>query len=218
MSEAHHLQLITDSISRPGLHAEVEAAAGAGIDSIQVRDHAAPARVLLGGALAIARVVRAHDVRLLVNDRVDVALAVRAHGVHLGARSLRADVARTLLEPWQLVGVSVHGLNEALAAASAGADYLVFGHVFPTASHPDEAPRGVAALAEIVEAADVPVLAVGGITPERVAEVLETRCSGVAVISAVLDAADPRAATASLRRALDAAAIEPKRRFPERRD
>jgi thiamine-phosphate diphosphorylase len=218
MSAVHHLQLVTDSISRTGLSVAVEAAGGAGIDSLQLRDPSASARALFERTLALARAIRPHDVRLLVNDRVDVALGLRAHGVHLGARSLPADLARALLEPWQLVGVSVHSVDEALAGASAGADYLVFGHVFPTRSHPDEAPRGVGALAALVEAVDVPVLAVGGITPARVAEVLETRCAGVAVISAVLDAQDPRTATFALRRALDAVSIEPKRPFPERRD
>jgi thiamine-phosphate pyrophosphorylase len=138
--------------------------------------------------------------------------------VHLAAQSLPPSVARGLLEPWQLLGVSVHSTEDAVAAARAGADYLTFGHVYPTWAHRDEPARGVRMLAEVVAAAEVPVLAIGGITAERVAEVLAAGCAGVAVISAVLSADDPAAAARALRAALDRTRHEPRRTFPERRD
>ncbi len=219
MSRIHHLQLITDRrAARRGLVPAVEAALDGGVDSVQVRDKGAAAAELHASALEIARLVRATDARLLVNDRVDVALAVRAHGAHLAARSLPPAVARSLLESWQLLGVSVHSVDAAVAAARAGADYVTFGHVFPTWSHPGEPERGIAALAAVVDAVDVPVLAIGGIDAQRVGDVLATGCAGIAVISAVLNADDPRAAAAALRSALDAAEVWPKRAFPERRD
>lgn len=196
----------------------MEAALAGGVSSVQVRDKGVPASDLLASALDIARLVRATDTRLLVNDRIDVALAVRAHGAHLAAKSLPPHVARALLEPWQLLGVSVHAVEEAVAAARAGADYVTFGHVYPTWTHEGIPARGVAALAAVVDAVDIPVLAIGGIDASRVAEVLRTGCAGIAVISAVLAADDPRAAAAELRAALDDVTARPKRGFPERRD
>jgi len=219
MSEAHHLQLVTDPLaSSRGLIPALRDAMAEGVNSVQVRDRSATPRSLLETVMAVSRVARTAEVRILVNDRVDVALAIRAHGVHLGVAGLPAEVVRALLEPWQLVGVSVHSLEQAVAASRAGADYLAFGHVFATPSHPGEEPRGTQALAEIVDAVDVPVLAIGGITAGRVAEVLATRCAGISVISAILGADDPARATSELRRALDGVSVDPKRAFPERRD
>lgn len=219
MSEQHHLQLITDRrAAKRALESSVERALSGGVDSVQVRDKGAPAADVLASVLEIQRGARAYPVRVLVNDRIDIALATRAHGVHLAARSLPPTVARGLLEPWQLLGVSVHSVEAAVIAARAGADYVTFGHVFPTWSHEGEPPRGVATLAEVVAAVDVPVLAIGGITAERVAEVLATGCAGIAVISAILSADDPAPAAGALRQALDAVDPDPHRPFPERRD
>ncbi len=213
-----HLQLITDPrLERDETVAALEAASSAGVDSIQIRDKAASARDLLTLATDAARVVRNAGARLLVNDRLDVALAVRAHGVHLAANSLPAGVARGLLEPWQLIGVSVHTVAEAITAAEAGADYLTYGHIYPTPSHAGLAPRGLAALRAVVEAVRIPVLAIGGIDRDRVSEVLETGCSGIAVISAILARTDVAAAATELRDALDRCG-QLARPFPERRD
>jgi thiamine-phosphate diphosphorylase len=219
VSERHHFQLITDRrATRSGLAEAVDRALEVGVDSVQVRDKGASAAQIFTSTLEIARLARRRDVRVLVNDRVDVALAARAHGVHLAAHSLPPSVARGLLEPWQLLGVSVHSAEEAVAAARAGADYLTFGHVFATWAHRDEPARGVRMLAEVVSAAEVPVLAIGGISAERVGEVLAAGCAGVAVISAVLSADDPAFAARTIRAALDRAPNEPRRVFPERRD
>jgi thiamine-phosphate pyrophosphorylase len=210
-----HLQLVTDP--RAGdLARAVERAAHGGLDSVQVRDRGAASGELLTLAAEIARVVRGAT-RLLVNDRVDVALAVRAHGVQLPARGIPPIVARALLEPWQLIGVSVHSVDEAVAAAAAGADHVVFGHVFPTTSHAGEDPRGLDALRAVVDAVRIPVLAIGGITAGRCASVLAAGASGVAVIGAIIDARDPESATRALRDALDAHG-DVARPFPERRD
>lgn len=218
MSERHHLQLITDRrAARRGLES-IERALAGGIDTIQVRDKGATASEIFASTLEVARLARGRPARVLVNDRIDVALAARAHGVHLAATSLPPSVARGVLEPWQLLGVSVHSVEDALAAAREGADYVTFGHVYPTSSHQGEAARGLRMLAEVVAAVDVPVLAIGGISAERVAAVLETGCAGVAVISAVLSADDPSVAARRIREALDGVAVAPRRPFPERRD
>jgi thiamine-phosphate pyrophosphorylase len=108
----------------------------------------------------------------------------------------------------------VHSVEEAEAAARAGADYVTFGHVFQTESKPGLPPQGVVALRRVVAAAPVPVLAIGGITPDNAAPLLETGCAGVAVIRAVLGAEDPGVAVAALRQAMAASRAAPRRPFP----
>ena len=128
--------------------------------------------------------------RLFVNDRLDVALAVGAAGVQLRQGSLNPEDARRLNAGWW-IGESVHDLREAADAHARGADYLLVGPVFPTATHPDRAPLGLARLKEIA-AVGLPVIAIGGVTPERIpALVAVATIHGVAAISAVWHAADP---------------------------
>jgi thiamine-phosphate pyrophosphorylase len=174
-----------------------------GVDWVQLRDKAASAQNLLAQTHTALRLTRAHGTRLSVNDRLDVALAAKADGIHLAAQSLPVIEASALAQGRLLIGRSVHALDEALAAAEDGVDYVTFGHVFPTNTHPGLPPRGLRQLEEIVQQVDVPVLAIGGISTDNLDEVLATGCAGVAVISAILSASDPREAAARLRRALD---------------
>jgi thiamine-phosphate pyrophosphorylase len=138
--------------------------------------------------------------RLLVNDRLDVALAVPALGVQLAAGSLSPSDARrvgTGREWW--IGCSVHDTTEANAARDAGADYLVAGPVYHTASHPQEAraPLGLRGLSDIA-ALGLPVIAIGGMTAERVPGVQEAGAYGVAAIRALWDAGDPAGAARAM--------------------
>jgi thiamine-phosphate pyrophosphorylase len=136
-----------------------------------------------------ARLAACPPARLFVNDRLDVALATHAAGVQLGRGGLTPADARRLDREWW-IGVSVHDLSEAEAARTAGADYLLAGTVFPTASHPERAPLGVSGLAAIA-ALGLPVVAIGGITPARVAAVRAAGAYGVAAIRALWDAPEP---------------------------
>ena len=137
--------------------------------------------------------------RLFVNDRLDVALAVPTAGVQLGHGSLPVSAARALNPLWW-IGRSVHDLAEADAARTEGADYLVVGPVFATASHPGRTPIGVAGLRQIVSAADeLPVIAIGGITADRVREVRHSGAYGVAAIRALWDDAEPAEAARRMR-------------------
>jgi thiamine-phosphate pyrophosphorylase len=188
-----------------------------GVDWVQLRDKSASAASLYAQAAQLITVVRQHGAQLAVNDRIDVALAVRADGVHLAAQSLSVEAAVQLADGRLLVGRSVHSLDEAQRAAAAGADYLTFGHVFPTTTHPSLPARGLDELRTIVEAVDVPVLAIGGISVENLDDVLATGCAGVAVISAILSDPDPSHAASRLRRALDTSRHQPRRPFPSRR-
>lgn len=203
------LHLITDAGTAPDLDRAVAEALAGGVDFVQVREKSLPAQSLYDLALRLGRLCRQAGAGLLVNDRIDVALAAGAQGAHLGGRSLPVSAARPLLAG-KLLGLSVHSLAEAQAAQQAGADYVTFGSVFPTRSHPGQAPAGLEELRRTVEGVNIPVLAIGGITPANAGEVLATGCAGVALISAILTAPSPRQAAAALRQALDSSPHMPR--------
>jgi thiamine-phosphate pyrophosphorylase len=210
-AHSHQLHLVTE----PRKHADelvrnVALALDGGVDCVQLRDKSASAANLFGQSKLLLSVVRQHGALLSVNDRVDVALAANADGVHLAAQSLAVADAVHLAQGRLLVGRSVHSLDEAVKAAQDGAEYVTFGHVFPTSTHPGVPPRGLVELRTIVETVEVPVLAIGGITTDNLDEVLATGCGGVAVISAILSSPDPYDAAARLRRALDRSPHQPR--------
>lgn len=134
--------------------------------------------------------------RLFVNDRLDVALAVPSAGVQLGRGSLPVSAARELEHRWW-IGRSVHSVAEAQTAKAEGADYLVVGPVYATASHPDQPPLGLEPVRQIV-ALELPVIAIGGVTPERVRALRAVGVAGVAAIRAFWDAAEPAMAARSM--------------------
>ncbi|BCV20467.1 thiamine phosphate synthase [Moorella sp. Hama-1] len=174
----------------------------AGVDYLQLREKDLPAGELYNLARQIKEVLPA-GTRLLVNDRLDVALAAGADGVHLGENSLPPAAARRLLGPDKILGVSVHSVEGARRAAAAGADYLLFGHIFTTASKAGLPPRGLTTLSEVAANVNIPVIALGGITVDRVTGCLAAGAGGVAVMSAVMAAREPAAAVTALRRALE---------------
>lgn len=129
---------------------------------------------------------------LVLNDRVDVALALGARAVQLGARSLPVDDARALLGRGVLVGRSVHGVDEASDAVGAGADFLVLGTIWATPSHPGWEGGGPGLVRRTAErVAPTPVVAIGGVTPERLPEVVRAGGHGAAVLRGVWHARDP---------------------------
>lgn len=135
-------------------------------------------------------------VRLFVNDRLDIALATRACGVQLSRSGLLPEDARRLAPEWW-IGCSVHSLEEARTARDWGADYLLTGPVYHTATHPGGAPLGLGLLSDIVLLGP-PVIAIGGMTPERARAATRAGAYGVAAIRAIWDAADPQEAASSL--------------------
>lgn len=199
------LHLVTDASLEPlELVGRVEQALPCGVDAVQVRRPDATAREIYDLAVVLQASLMGSETSLVVNDRVDVALAVNAKGVHLGARSLPVRAVRAMLGPDAPIGASVHNVEEARNAQADGASYVTFGHVYATQSHPGEDPHGLAALSDVVQSVDIPVIAIGGVTVERVPEVLAAGSRGVAVISSVLHADDIASATSALRSALDA--------------
>ncbi|MBV8084935.1 MAG: thiamine phosphate synthase [Chloroflexi bacterium] len=210
------LHLITEPRrSFPDLLAAIEAAMAGGVTWVQLRDKSASAATMFRQGSDLLEATRRYGVKLAVNDRLDVALAVGADGVHLAGQSLPVSSASFVSERRLLVGRSVHALDEAIQAAADGADYLTFGHIFPTGSKPGLEPRGVRELARIVDAVTIPVMAIGGIHAGNLEQVTATGCAGIAVISAILSASDPQKAARELRAALDASPHRPRNPFPQ---
>jgi thiamine-phosphate pyrophosphorylase len=189
--------LVTDGQRPAGdLMDRVEAAVAGGVGMVQLREKQRPAGELLALACEL-RERLAGRALVLVNDRLDVALAARADGVHLPAAGLPARAARAVA-PSLLIGRSVHSAEEAAQAAKDGVDYLVLGTIFATATHPGTAPGGLALVRAARARVDLPLLGIGGITPENAAAVIGAGADGVAVVSAILVAPDPRAAARAL--------------------
>jgi thiamine-phosphate pyrophosphorylase len=190
------LCLVTDRSGTRGrdLVEVVAACLAAGLPAVQVREKDLSAADLA----ALCRRIRAlHPPPfLIVNDRVDVAVAVGAGGVQRTHASLSVAELRVVADTRVRVGASVHALAEAREAAAQGADWIVFGPVYDTPSKRQYgAPQGLAELERVAAAVPIPVIAIGGITPDRVHEVRRAGAHGVAVISAILFADDPGAAT-----------------------
>ena len=200
---AFDVYLVTDRAQTRGrdLLWVIEAALDGGIRAVQLRE-----KDLSGGELfALAEKTRAlcerYGAALLINDRVDIALAVDAAGVQLGMLSLPIDTARMLLGPEKWIGASIHSLEEVGPAEQSGADFLLFGPVYFTPSKASfGAPQGLQALKEIVLASKIPVYAIGGIAADKLGELRATGIRGVALISAVIGAADPRESAVALTR------------------
>lgn len=190
--------LITDRkqvAEKYSLLSATEAALRGGIRAIQLREKDLTAAELLPLALEMRSLTSDYSALLLINDRLDIALACRADGVHLGSHSLPADVARTLLGPARLIGVSTHSLDEIKTAATLGADFTTFGPVYATPSKAAfGAPKGLDALRSACHNAPLPVFALGGIKPGNRTDVLSAGAAGIAMISGILAQADPEAA------------------------
>jgi thiamine-phosphate pyrophosphorylase len=181
----------------------VAAALDGGVGVIQVREKNFPSRTFYEQVLALLRVARPLGRPVIVNDRVDIALAAGAEGVHVGPSDLPCEAVRRMAGPDLIVGVSVGSVAEAVAAERAGADYLGVSPVFATPTKADAPPAtGLDGLRRIRQAVRVPLVAIGGIHAGNAAEVIRAGADGVAVVSAVMAAEDPRAAAAGLLRAV----------------
>lgn len=174
------------------LEALAEAVLQAGVKFLQLRDKRSSSRELLARARRLVALCQAHGAYFIVNDRLDIALASGAHGVHLGPDDLDIESARRL-GPDLIIGGSAGSVEQALALEAAGADYLGVGAIYearavkPNAS----APRGLQILRDVTAAVKIPVVGIGGITREKVAEVIAAGAQGVAVIRQISASAEP---------------------------
>jgi thiamine-phosphate pyrophosphorylase len=166
----------------------IERAAIAGVTLVQVRERDRDDRVLLRLTERIVTATRATQAKVVVNDRIDVAIAAGCGGVHLRADSMAVDRARAISPPGFLIGRSVHTTEEAVRAAESGADYLVMGTTYPTISKGAHAPlAGIEGLKAVCQAVSTPVLAIGGVTTDKLGSIAAAGAAGVAAIGLFID-------------------------------
>jgi len=173
-----------------------------GVDALQLRAKDAAADELADLATSLLPAAIASATPLILNDRVDVAISVGAHGVHVGQADLPPDEARALLGPDAILGLSTHSLEELNAAQYAPVDYLGFGAIFETATREASIVVGLETLTAAAAASTLPLVAIGGFTPERAGPCAASGCAGVAVASALAPATRCRQAVREFRESL----------------
>ena len=198
-----HLYVITDrTLSRGRSITQVIAkaiAGGAGI--IQLRDKESTSKKLVQDSFSLRELTKEKNVIFIVNDRVDVALAVNADGVHLGQDDFPINLARKIIGEDKIIGVSVGNVEEAIQAVKDSADYVSIGSIFPTQTKPDAGDAvGTQIITEIKKHVNVPLVAIGGITADNIAQIAAAGADCAAVISAVVGADDVESAARCLTR------------------
>ena len=197
------LHLLTDAREGRDALGIVAAAVGAGARVVQVRRKGCTDRELYEFAARVVGVCDEGGASCIVNDRVDIALAVGAAGTHLGADDLPVEAARRVGGRGHLVGGTARDPARAAELVAAGADYLGVGPAYATSTKEGlPGPLGAGGVAAVACAVDVPVIAIAGVTVDRVPELHAAGAHGVAVVAAVSGAADPGEATRALLRAL----------------
>ncbi len=206
MTIDYSLYLVTDrKLSRGRTTREiVEAAAAGGVSCVQLREKNCSTREFIDEARAIKPLLKEKSIPLIINDRIDVALAVEADGVHLGQNDMAIDLARKICGPGLLIGISAESIDDALNAERDGADYIGISPVFATATKTDTAlPLGLEGVRKMRELVHIPLVGIGGIDHRNAASVIGAGADGIAVVSAIVSAADPQAAAKQLRQIID---------------
>ncbi|MEM6783995.1 MAG: thiamine phosphate synthase [Bacteroidota bacterium] len=202
------LHVLTDFVFQQRFSHEELArlAIAGGADVVQFRQKGGTLRAKLHELRPVAEACQERQATLLVDDHIDLALAVEAEGVHLGQTDLPIADARRVLGPDAVIGATATTLAQARKAEAAGATYIGFGPVFSGRSKAAPAStKGLSGLAAVCAAVSIPVIAIGGVTATRVADVLDAGAHGVAVMTAISTAAHPETATRAFRVAIDAA-------------
>jgi thiamine-phosphate pyrophosphorylase len=170
------------------LEEQTEAALRGGATLIQLRDKEMEGRCLFEVAQSLRKICHCYGTPLIINDRVDVALAVGADGVHLGQDDLPLEAVKPFVPDSFIVGVSAHTVEEAEQALALGASYIGIGAAYPTGSKVDAKVVGPSRIREIMRKVPIPAVAIGGITIDKIPEIMTTGVQGVALISAVIGA------------------------------
>jgi thiamine-phosphate pyrophosphorylase len=158
----------------------------AGVKWVQYREKNRSRRVLYEEAVRLRKLTESFNAVFIVNDHADIALSVDADGVHLGQEDLPIREARKIMGKNKTIGISTHKLEQAIDAEKEGADYIGFGPVFHTKTKDAGSPKGTEMLRDIKSKVHIPVVAIGGISPENIKSVLDTGVDAVAVASAIL--------------------------------
>ena len=204
----YSLYLVTDrSLSKGRPTSEIVAGAVAGgVTCVQLREKQCGTREFVDEALALKPLLKDCNIPLIINDRLDVALAVEADGVHLGQDDMPITMARAIAGSSLIIGISAESTEDALRAEQEGADYIGISPVFATPTKTDTGPPlGLDGVRKIREVVDIPLVGIGGINELNAAEVIAAGADGIAVVSAIVSADDPAAATRTLKSLVDRA-------------
>lgn len=202
----YSLYLVTDrSLSKGRSTAEIVAAAVAGgVSCIQLREKSCGTREFLNEALALQPLLKSRNIPLIINDRLDIALAIEADGVHLGQSDMPIGMARKIAGDSLIIGISAESVDDALRAEQEGADYIGISPVFSTPTKTDIAPPlGLEGVRQIRALVDIPLVGIGGIHSDNAESVLAAGADGIAVVSAIVSAADPAGAAKKLKTLID---------------
>lgn len=179
------IRIITESVS-------------GGVSIVQLREKNNSSLSFYKKASALKQVLNELSIPLIINDRVDIALAVGADGIHIGQDDLPLPVVKKMVPEDMIVGVSVSTLEEALEAERNGADYIGVGSVFPTKTKEDATLMALEDLGVICRGVSIPAVAIGGITADNMSALSDSELSGTAVVSAIMNADNPKTAAESL--------------------
>jgi len=196
-SKIRGLYLILDQrwASRCVLADILRQAADIGVTVVQYRNKNEAVNEVYRHALELRKIASDSGLVFIVNDRCDISLAVEADGVHLGQSDLPITLARELLGPNYLIGISTHSTEQVVQATEQGADYIGYGPLFPTTTKADHEPVvGIDGLKKVRPLTSLPIVAIGGIQSELVSKIVAAGADAVAVASGILDSTDPRQA------------------------
>lgn len=198
------LYFITDStcVTENRFLPVVEAACRGGATIVQLREKDRSTREYMELARATHEMTARYGIPLIIDDRVDVALAIGAEGVHVGQSDMPVRDARRLMGPERIVGATTKTVPQALEAFEQGADYLGCGAIYPTTTHVKTVITPVKTLKDVVKAVPIPVNAIGGLNKDNIFVLKDSGIAGICVVSAIMKAADPEAATRELRLAV----------------
>ena len=199
------LYAITDRAwtGKMSLYEQVEAALQGGATCVQLREKHLDRETFLQEARDLVQLCHRYGVPFIVNDEVDIAVECGADGVHVGQEDMKAADVRAKVGPQMMIGVSAHTVEEALEAVKNGADYLGVGAVFSTSTKTDVSVLSMETLRAICNAVKVPVVAIGGISEHNLMQLSGSGVDGVAVVSAIFAAEDPKTAAQKLRELSD---------------
>ena len=200
------LYLVTDrelALGRP-LTDVVEKALKGGVTMVQLREKKATTRRFLQEVMDVKKILQPYNIPLIVNDRVDIALATDADGVHLGQSDMPWQMARKILGPEKIIGLSIESIKQLEEANSADIDYIGISPVFTTPTKKElEKGLGITGTREIASQSRHPAVAIGGINIENVKDVMATGVDGISVVSAICSASDPEASARDLLERID---------------
>lgn len=195
------LYLVTDrslSLGRP-LEEVVKKAIEGGVTIVQLREKEASTHTFYQLAIALKKLLQPYHVPLIINDRIDIALACDADGLHIGQHDMPYQIARKLLGPDKIIGLSVENISDAVEANKLDVDYIGLSPVFGTPTKTDTAqPLGLDGVREIMRISKHPAVGIGGINKQNAKDIIRAGADGISVVSAIMSAKDPKEAAHEL--------------------